>query len=176
MAARPEQVVLVGLPGAGKSTVGPLLARRLGWSFRDFDALIEAEAGLSVADIFRQQGEAGFRRLESELTARLASVPDLVLAPGGGWILRNSMPRAMLVWLVVDPAEASLRVGELANLRPLLQPDPLTRLKELLAQREPYYMRADIAVDTTGKSPEDVADAVAAAIEEKHGHEESSEE
>jgi shikimate kinase len=170
VAARPEQVVLVGLPGAGKSTVGPLLARRLGWDFVDFDPLIEAEAGMAIPAIFQQKGEAEFRRLETELTARLASVPDLVLAPGGGWVVRNTLPAALLVWLRVDPEVASLRVGEYASLRPLLQPDPLVRMKELLAEREPYYERADIAIDTTGKSPEAVADAVLVAIEEKHGY------
>src|SRR5688572_27406814 len=101
VAVRPERVVLIGLPGAGKSTVGPLLARRLGWRFLDLDPLIEAEAGLPIAQIFEQKGEAEFRRLETELTGRLASEPDLVLAPGGGWILRNTMPSAWLVWLQV---------------------------------------------------------------------------
>jgi shikimate kinase len=176
VAARPEQIVLIGLPGAGKSTVGPLLAGRLGFRFLDLDRLIEAEAGLTIAQIFEQMGEAEFRRIEAELTGRLASEPDLVLAPGGGWILRNTLPAALLVWLVVDPDEASLRVGEFAGSRPLLQPDPLTRLKELLAEREPYYMRADITIDTTGKSPAHVADTVAAAIEEKHGDEKSRKE
>ncbi|HEX6559056.1 MAG TPA: shikimate kinase, partial [Longimicrobiales bacterium] len=78
--------MLVGLPGSGKSTVGPLLAERLGWQFIDFDPLIEAEAGLPIRDIFALLGEVEFRRLESELTARLASTSHTVLAPGGGWI------------------------------------------------------------------------------------------
>jgi shikimate kinase len=176
VAARPERIVLIGLPGAGKSTVGPLLARRLGWRFLDLDPLIEAEAGLTIAQIFEQKGEAEFRRLEAELTGRLASEPDLVLAPGGGWILRNTMPAAMLVWLRVDPDVASVRVCESGSVRPLLQPDPLVRMKALLAEREPYYTQADIAVDTNGKSPAEIATAIAGLIEEKHGDEKSREE
>ncbi|MGQ0560983.1 MAG: shikimate kinase [Gemmatimonadota bacterium] len=172
MAARPERVVLIGLPGSGKSTVGPLLARRLGWRFVDLDTLIERDAGLPVTEIFARHGEREFRRLEGELTARLASEPRVVLSPGGGWIVHHKLPAACIVWLQVSPAVALGRMGAGAKGRPLLQPNPLEKLKHLLAAREPYYQRADIAIDTTGKTPHAVASAIAVAIEEKHGHEE----
>lgn len=171
MVARPERIVLVGVPGAGKSTVGPLLARRLGWKYVDFDTRIESETGSTVGEIFQKRGEAEFRRLESELTDRLASEPDLVLSPGGGWILRNTMPRAAIVWLRVDADEAIRRMGSAAAVRPLLRPDPREGIRQLLAEREHHYMQAGIAIDTNGKSPDEIADAIAAAIE-KYGNEE----
>ena len=165
MAARPEQIVLVGLPGSGKSTVGPILAGRLGWAFTDFDTRIEADSGMSVREIFQHSGEAEFRRLESDLTGRLASVPRTVLSPGGGWILRNTLPHALLVWLKVDPKEAIERMGGEAGDRPLLRAAPLEGLSQLLAEREHHYMRADITIDTNGKSPDAVAAEIVAAIE-----------
>ncbi|MGQ0815915.1 MAG: shikimate kinase [Gemmatimonadota bacterium] len=168
MAARPERIVLVGLPGSGKSTVGPLLARRLGWRFVDLDQQIEAETGLAVADIFARRGELEFRHMEAELTARLGSETGLVLAPGGGWIVHQNLPDSFIVWLQVDPSEAIMRLGEGATVRPLLQPNPVARMKQLLAEREPYYERADSAIDTNGMSP----DAIAIAIEEEYGNQE----
>lgn len=171
VAARPERIVLVGLPGSGKSTVGPILARALDWSFVDLDARIENETGSLVREIFDHYGEAGFRRLEGELTARLASEPGLVLAPGGGWIVHQSLPGAFVVWLQVDAVTAIERMGEDAAQRPLLQPEPMKRMKQLLEEREHHYRRADYAVDTTGLSPDDVARVIAGAIKEEHGHE-----
>ena len=157
--------MLVGLPGSGKSTVGPLLARRLDCSFVDLDTQIEHETGLAVSEIFARRGESEFRRIESELTARLASQPDLVLSAGGGWMLHNMLPNALTVWLQVDPDEAAMRLSEHAARRPLLQPDPLQRLQELLAERAPVYERADVHLNTNGKTPAAVADEIAAALE-----------
>lgn len=170
MAARAERIVLVGLPGAGKSTVGPILARQIGWRFIDLDRAIEAEAGLSVPHIFKERGEADFRRLERELTARLASEPSLVLSVGGGWMVYNRLPGALVVWLKVSPDVANMRVCEDADGRPLLQPEPRLRLKELLAERTQYYSQADIHIDTDGKTAVEVAAAVVTAVEGEHGH------
>jgi shikimate kinase len=167
----PEQIVLVGLPGSGKTTIGPLLAARLEWSFVDFDSVIEAEAGLTIREIFAQKGEAAFREFEAGLTARLASVPRLVAAPGGGWIVRNQLPHALLVWLQVSPQEASRRIAESASTRPLLQGDVLERMKELLAERATYYERAALHIDTNHKTAEDVADEIAVAFE-RYGNQE----
>ena len=101
-----SQVVLLGLPGAGKTTAGQALADRLGWTFLDFDEQIEAETGLSVAEIFAKFGEPYFRRLEADLTKRLASRHQVVFAPGGGWITNAELPAlldrdAILIWLRV---------------------------------------------------------------------------
>jgi len=170
VAAYAERIVLVGLPGAGKSTVGPILALQIGWRFIDLDQAIEAEAGLSVPHIFKEHGEAEFRRLERELTARLASEPLLVLSVGGGWMVYNRLPGALIVWLQVSPDVASMRICEGAHGRPLLQPDPALRLKQLHAEREAHYRQADIHIDTDGKTAVEVANAVATAVEREHGN------
>lgn len=161
--------MLVGLPGSGKSTIGPILAVRLGWKFIDLDVEIENYSGLQVPEIFLKHGEAGFRAIERELTERLASEPRFILAPGGGWILQNTLPGAFVVWLRVDPHEAVARLGEGAGRRPLLESDPLKKMKELLAHREQYYAKADFVVDTNGRTPVAVAEEIADAIEEKNG-------
>ena len=165
MAARADRIVLIGLPGAGKSTVGPILAVRLGWKFVDLDAEIENATGLQVAEIFLQQGEAGFRKIERELTLRLASEPHLILAPGGGWAVHNTLPGALMVWLQVDPSVAIVRMGESANVRPLLQSDPLETLEQLLAKRERFYAQADVTIDTNGKTPNAIASEIIGAQE-----------
>lgn len=164
--------MLVGVPGAGKSTVGPILAAKLGWRFVDFDPAIEKETGLTIREIFTQLGEAEFRRRESDLTARLASERQLVLAPGGGWILRNTLPDALLVWLQVDAGNALQRMGDDVNARPLLRDNPLSGMQRILNEREQHYSKADIHIDTTGMTPEAVADAVVVAIKEKNGDKE----
>jgi len=169
----PTQIVLVGLPGVGKSTVGPLIAQELSWGFIDFDVVIEREAGCSVSDIFFQRGVEEFRRLESELTARLASRPNLVLAPGGGWILRNRLPAALLVWLQVEPQTAVQRMGPAAGKRPLMSGDPLRTVQFLLEERAQLYAQAHIHIDTNGRSAHDVAHAVVHAFKD-YGNQEKS--
>lgn len=166
MALNAEQIVLVGLPGAGKTTVGAILAEKLGWKYVDLDELIERETGRSVYQIFESDGEEEFRQMETELTDRLSSEKQLVLSVGGGWIIHNRLNGAVGVWLEIDPYDAYLRVAEDATVRPLLQPDPLVRMKELLSERGVFYARAEIHIDTSGKTPAAVAEEVAAAVEE----------
>jgi shikimate kinase len=165
----PSAIVLVGLPGAGKSTVGPILAQRLGWRFVDLDEQIEIATGLPVTEIFERRGEEAFRRLETTLTEQVASEPELVLSVGGGWIVRNKLPGALVVWLQVDPDVASVRACEGASVRPLLQPNPQQRMQELFAERKHLYEQADIHIDTNGMTPDAVAVAVAVAVGE-HGN------
>jgi shikimate kinase len=172
VAGRAERIVLVGLPGSGKSTVAPILAVKLGWKLVDLDVEIENASGKQIAEIFLERGEAGFREIERELTLRLASEPHLILAPGGGWVIHNTLPNALMVWLQVDPAEAYERMGEGVDGRPLLKPNPLEKLKQLLANREQYYAKADVAIDTNGKSPAEVAMEIIAAIKEENGNQE----
>ena len=161
-----SQVVLVGLPGAGKSTVGATLAQMLGWSFRDFDKDIEAEVGLTVAEIFARQGETRFRELEAELTKRLASQHQVVFAPGGGWITNPELPQllapdAVITWLRVQPQTALARLRATGVTRPLLEvPDALARLQTLLEQRAEHYERADVAFDTDELTPRQIAETI----------------
>jgi shikimate kinase len=160
----PRRIVLVGLPGAGKSSAGRLLAERLGWRFADLDAEIERRAQRSVAEIFRVEGEARFRAWEAECTEALAGAERLVLAPGGGWVTdpgnwqRLGTDGTLSVWLQV-PVEAVLErlAGERA-IRPLLHvPDPAAAVSRLLRERQALYARADLHLSTHGRTPAEVA-------------------
>jgi shikimate kinase len=155
--------VLVGLPGSGKSTVGPLLAQALSVSFLDLDAEIERREGLSVAQIFEQRGEPAFRAMERALTIELVAKPGMVLAPGGGWMAdgRNVValrPPARIIHLGVSVATALSRLGSGINRRPLLAgPAAKKRLEAIAAVRLPLYSRADAAIDTELLTPQEVA-------------------
>lgn len=162
-------IVLVGAPGAGKSTVGRRLARRWGVPFRDSDQMVESEAGKSVADIFVDEGEASFRAREREVIARALDDPEGVLALGGGAVLdattRARLGDAPCVWLRVGVSEAARRVG-LNTSRPLLLGNVRGTLMTLLNERTPLYEEvATWTVDTDGRTADEVADAVAEAVE-----------
>ena len=162
-----DRVVLIGLPGAGKSTVGPLLAARLGWRFTDVDEEITRRTGRTVAGLFRTEGEPAFRALERDLTAALSSVSHRVLAPGGGWAVQPGAldalpPEAATVWLRVSPAEAIRRLRGSPVIRPLLAAaDPLAALEALAGQRHDIYARADLTVDADGEHADHIADTIA---------------
>lgn len=161
-----QRVVLVGLMGAGKSTVGPLLARSLGWRYLDLDGEIEHLAAQPVPDIFSTRGEAGFRALEAEATTRLAGSSGVVIAAGGGWMAQPGVPERLgpgtfIVWLQVTPQSVLARLGPDDTGRPLLMgAQPILRLEQLMAERHAAYSRADAAVDTDGLTPAEVAAAV----------------
>jgi shikimate kinase len=164
----PRVIVLVGLPGSGKSTVGPIVAGRLDWRFIDLDREIERQHGGSVATIFGQMGETAFRRLEHAATRQLLDAEGLVLAPGGGWALdpRNLdvfRDRAVTVYLRVSPEVAHRRMSTGVESRPLLAgADPLIRLEALLRTRESAYVQANHEVATDSMSPQQVADTIVA--------------
>lgn len=147
-------VVLVGLPGAGKSTVGAAVAERLGRSFLDLDLELERREGRSVSQIFAEDGEGYFRRKERELTDELRLVGNMILAPGGGWIADPGVvsllrPPGRLIYLRVRPVTALKRLGPNRALRPLLsRPDPLAELERLYLARRAAYEAADAVVDT----------------------------
>ncbi len=162
----PDQIFLVGLSGSGKSSVGRLLADRLGWSFMDTDALIEEAAGRSIPAIFNEQGEAAFRQLEGRALARATRSARVVIATGGGAPThdagRQVLADGFTVWLAVSPAVAA---GRLASQhtdepRPLLAGDPQARLESLLEARRDDYARADASVDVDGLTPEQVCDEI----------------
>ncbi|MEK7401988.1 MAG: shikimate kinase [Gemmatimonadota bacterium] len=164
-------LILVGLPGAGKSTVGALLAQRLKRAFLDFDLEIERREGLPVAQIFGERGEAGFRRLERTLTEELKSIGNMVLAPGGGWVADAAVvamlrPPAIMVYLRTRPETALQRLGGGTGGRPLLnRPDPLAELKSLLQAREAAYLSADFEVMTELITPQQVMEQIVADVQ-----------
>lgn len=140
----PQSIVLVGLPGSGKSTVGRHLARRLSLSFLDSDHVIEQRLGCTIRAYFEQEGEQAFRDLEQATLAELVQRPGVVLSTGGGAVLREAnretlRRHAWVVYLKATP-EGLFRRLRNDTTRPLLQGgDPLKKLKELHAQRDPLY-------------------------------------
>ena len=162
------RVVLVGPMGAGKTTVGGLLAERWGVAVRDTDADIVAAQGKEISDIFVDDGEAAFRALEREAVARALAEHDGVLSLGGGAVL-DPDTRALLadhtvVFLRVGLTDAVKRVG-LGTSRPLLMGNVRGRIKALLDERTPVYESvATHAVDTDDRSADEVADAIEALV------------
>lgn len=164
---------MIGLPGAGKSTVARLLAIRLGVESVDLDVEVERGRGRSVSAIFEEEGEAGFRDLESRaLEEVLAGSRPVVVACGGGILERPEnrellASRALVVWLAVDPTIAAERLkAPGAGTRPLLKGSPLPeRLRALLECRaESYADAADEVVSTDGSTPEEIADRIATRV------------
>jgi shikimate kinase len=160
--------VLVGPPGAGKSTIGALLAGALGRSFADTDTIIEATVGKPIPEIFIDDGEPHFRKLEAEAVATALESFDGVLALGAGAILADQT-RALLrghpvVYLRVDFSDAMKRVG-LGGGRPLLKINPRATMRHLLEQRRPLYEEvARYTVDTTGGTPDEVVRSIVESL------------
>jgi shikimate kinase len=160
--------VIVGPPGAGKTTTGALVAAALGVPFRDVDADIEQTAGKPIPEIFIDDGEEHFRALERAAVAAALDGYDGVVALGGGAILAEETRRRLaghrVVFLSVELADAIRRVGMGAG-RPLLEINPRATMKYLLDQRRPLYEEvATVTVKTDGRTPEDVAAEVLAAL------------
>ena len=166
----PDRILLIGYRGTGKTTVGRLLAKQLGWTFADCDDHIEAGAGRSVADIFETEGEPGFRDREAAGLRDLCGRDRIVVATGGGVILRPAN-REMLrnagfvVWLVASPATVYSRLMNdpiNASRRPNLTSEGgLDEVRTLIAEREAQYRElADFVADADAPSPEAVATAI----------------
>jgi shikimate kinase len=161
----PFTIVLIGPSGAGKTEIGKRLASALGRPLVDTDSLIVDKEGRSIAEIFEQDSEEGFRKMESEAVAEAAATPGAVVACGGGAILDSKNVDALkesgvVVYLKVNPEVAADRVGS-GNGRPLLAGQPVReRLERIIAEREAgYEAAADHTVDAT-RRPEDVVDAL----------------
>ena len=164
-------IVLVGAPGAGKSTVGALLAERLGVTFRDVDAVIVERAGKPIAEIFTDDGEAVFRALEEKVTAELLPLPG-VLSLGGGAVLSASTRAALrdhrVVWLKVGLAQSVKRVG-LDTARPLLLGNVRGQLRKLLDERAALYREVGTEViDTDNITPAEIVEMIMNAYAIQH--------
>jgi len=157
-----ERIVLIGFMGAGKSTVGPLLARALGWRFVDLDAEVERAEGSSVAELIRGRGVERFRELESRTGRRVLRRRRVVVAAGGGWAAEPGHmdlldELSVAVWLRVTPETALARTRTARHSRPLLDVgDPLEAARDLLRARTAHYCRSDITIDTENRSPAEV--------------------
>ncbi|WP_375785527.1 helix-turn-helix transcriptional regulator [Bradyrhizobium sp. Pha-3] len=160
-------IALIGLRGAGKTTLGRMLAKKIGWSFVELNKEIEAQNGLSVAEIIALYGQEGFRRMEqAALTQLLARKELMVLATGGG-IVSEALTFDLIlssfytIWLKAEPEEHMARVRRQGDLRPMADDrSAMAELRNILVSREPLYARASAVVDTAGLS----VDAAAARL------------
>jgi shikimate kinase len=146
-------VILVGLPGVGKTTIGRAAAKQLGRRFLDFDQEIERRAGLEVREIFRLKGEEHFRELELALTQELSTAEGMILSPGGGWITQARSVELLraagrIIYLRASPEAVARRLRRVET-RPLLAGrDPVVALTELYERRRALYETADVVLDT----------------------------
>lgn len=158
---RAERIALIGLRGAGKSTLGAALARHLGWQFVEMSREIESEAGISVNEIFDLRGQAAYRRYERRALERILRMPPrIVLATGGGLVSEPATFERLLdsfltVWVQASPEEHWSRVIRQGDLRVEDSGDTeaLIDMRRILAQRDPIYGKADVRLQTSGKTP-----------------------
>ncbi len=156
---------LVGMPGSGKTTVGHLLAKHLGYGFVDTDQVIETTAKKSINQLFADKGEAAFRQLESDVLAQVCAFTKLTVATGGGIVLKREnwsyLHHGLIVWLDVPLELLYTRLAE-DSTRPLLQDDdPKGKLRSLLEQRQALYAQADLRITVSeGETPEKIANRV----------------
>ena len=165
-----RRIVLTGFMGSGKSTVGPLVAARLGWRFIDADDIIEAEAGMPIAEIFARHGEPHFRELERATIARLAATDSLVLALGGGAVeteatraLLTGSEGTLLLHLEVQLATTLARCGGTEGTRPVLADQ--ANLAKRYQRRLPLYRTAHLSIPVDNVTPDEVADKIVSAAQ-----------
>ncbi len=174
----PTRIYLTGFMGSGKSALGPGLAARLGYDFVDLDRHIEREAGCAIQTLFADRGEEAFRKLETAALRAASDRERLVTALGGGAVAREEnvrlvRSRGCLIYLRMTPARLAERLAQGAASRPMLheQGRPLAgaalrkRIEALLAEREPFYAQADIALDADAETVETLVSRATEALE-----------
>ena len=160
-----RHVLLVGLPGSGKSTVGQLVAKELGAPLLDIDTILVRQMGMPVAQIFGMVGEPRFRAMERDAVATAQAREPAVIVPGGGWAaqpgqVQTAKPNCLIIYLKCSVSTATRR-SENGEVRPLITgADPLERVRGLLTAREPFYKLADYELSADGKAPAAVAQDV----------------
>lgn len=160
-----RHVVLIGLPGSGKTTIGKMVADALKAPFQDIDAIVSRKEGRPISMIFAEKGEAVFREMERvEVEAALAGQPAII-SPGGGWAsqpgaLSSVQQRGLVVYLKTRPDTAVTRAAPQGNRPVLMGEDPSSQMRELLKEREPFYVLADATVETDRKAPAKVVEEI----------------
>jgi XRE family aerobic/anaerobic benzoate catabolism transcriptional regulator len=171
-------IALIGLRGAGKSTLGKMLAKKIGWSFVELNKEIEAQNGLSVAEIIALYGQEGFRRMEQAALGQLLARKELTVLATGGGIVSEPLTFDLIlssfytIWLKAEPDEHMARVRRQGDLRPMADDrSAMAELRTILRSREPLYARASAVVDTAGLSVDAAAgrliDAVAPVLHDE---------
>jgi shikimate kinase len=166
-------IVLIGFMGTGKSVVGPILAKGLGWAFLDTDQMIETEAGRSIQDIFSSVGESAFREMETRVLRQLGGMDRTVFATGGGSPLKEENwetleGKSVVVCLRARPETVWDRLQKGPQVRPLLAPGAsLLMIRERMAERGAAYGRAPFCIDTDDLTPEQVAEKILELIGDK---------
>ena len=160
-----KNIVLVGMMGAGKTTVGEFLSAKLNRELKDIDRVIEQEQKKSIIEIFTDDGEEAFRKLESETIEKFSNMSDLIISTGGGALekannLSNLQKNGIIIYLKADIEELFKRVKNETQ-RPLLkEQDPLEVIKKLIKKRKKFYLMADITIITDNKSPEKITEEI----------------
>lgn len=169
-----RHILLVGLPGSGKTTLGRLVAQGLGAGFIDSDQILVRKMQMPIARIFAEHGEPKFRELEREVMDGALSGPPSVMAPGGGWVaqpgrLEQAKSSCLILYIKVMVLTAVKRVGSDTTRPLLLTDDPVERMRTLLQEREPFFGQADAEIKNDMKTADQAAGEIVALARERAG-------